>query len=256
MADMLIIGIAGGSGSGKSTIARLIAEKFGDDVTVLRHDDYYKAQHDLTLEERARQNYDCPEAFDTALMAEHIRALRAGQAIDCPIYDYMIHDRVTETRRIEPRPVLLIDGILVLADARLRDLMDIRIFVDTDADIRILRRIRRDVNKRQRTLESVMEQYMATVKPMHEAYVEPSKKLRGHHHSGGRAQSCRPRNAGKPHSPPYRRITTKKALCGAPFLHAFTAHRNTPRNNAGSNRRGQTDARSSACSGSFSACRR
>ena len=135
MADMLIIGIAGGSGSGKSTIARLIAEKFGDDVTVLRHDDYYKAQHDLTLEERARQNYDCPEAFDTALMAEHIRALRAGQAIDCPIYDYMIHDRVTETRRIEPRPVLLIDGILVLADARLRDLMDIRIFVDTDADI-------------------------------------------------------------------------------------------------------------------------
>ncbi len=109
-------------------------------------------------------------------MAEHIRALRAGQAIDCPIYDYMIHDRVTETRRIEPRPVLLIDGILVLADARLRDLMDIRIFVDTDADIRILRRIRRDVNKRQRTLESVMEQYMATVKPMHEAYVEPSKK--------------------------------------------------------------------------------
>lgn len=176
MADMLIIGIAGGSGSGKSTIARLIAEKFGDDVTVLRHDDYYKAQHDLTLEERAKQNYDCPEAFDTALMAEHIRALRAGQAIDCPIYDYMIHDRVTETRRIEPRPVLLIDGILVLADARLRDLMDIRIFVDTDADIRILRRIRRDVNKRQRTLESVMEQYMATVKPMHEAYVEPRKK--------------------------------------------------------------------------------
>lgn len=135
MADMLIIGIAGGSGSGKSTIARLIAEKFGDDVTVLRHDDYYKAQHDLTLEERAKQNYDCPEAFDTALMAEHIRALRAGQAIDCPVYDYMIHDRTEETRRIEPRPVLLIDGILVLADARLRDLMDIRIFVDTDADI-------------------------------------------------------------------------------------------------------------------------
>ena len=176
MADMLIIGIAGGSGSGKSTIARLIAEKFGDDVTVLRHDDYYKAQHDLTLEERAKQNYDCPEAFDTALMAEHIRALRSGQAIDCPVYDYMIHDRSAETRRIEPRPVLLIDGILVLADARLRNLMDIRIFVDTDADIRILRRIRRDVNKRQRTLESVMEQYLATVKPMHEQFVEPSKK--------------------------------------------------------------------------------
>ena len=143
MADMLIIGIAGGSGSGKSTIARLIAEKFGDDVTVIRHDDYYKAQHDLTLEERARQNYDCPEAFDTTLMVQHIRALREGKAVDCPIYDYMIHDRVAETRRIEPHPVLLIDGFLVLADARLRDLMDIRIFVDTDADIRILRRIDR-----------------------------------------------------------------------------------------------------------------
>lgn len=139
MADMLIIGIAGGSGSGKSTIARLIAEKFGDDVTVLRHDDYYKEQHDLSIEERAKQNYDCPEAFDTALMAEHIRALREGKAIDCPVYDYMVHDRSDETRRIEPRPVLLIDGILVLADKRLRDLMDIRIFVDTDADIRILR---------------------------------------------------------------------------------------------------------------------
>lgn len=176
MADMLIIGVAGGSGSGKSTIVRLIAEKFGDAVTVLRHDDYYKAQHVLSPAERARQNYDCPEAFDTALMAEHIAALRAGQAIDCPVYDYTIHDRSGETRRIEPHRVLLIDGILVLADARLRELMDIRIFVDTDADVRILRRIRRDVNKRQRTLESVIEQYMATVKPMHEAYVEPSRK--------------------------------------------------------------------------------
>lgn len=176
MEDMLIIGVAGGSGSGKSTIVRLIAEKFGDAVTVLRHDDYYKAQHALSPAERARQNYDCPEAFDTALMAEHIAALRAGMAIDCPVYDYMIHDRTDETRRIEPRRVLLIDGILVLADVRLRDLMNIRIFVDTDADVRILRRIRRDVNKRQRTLESVMEQYMETVKPMHEAYVEPSRK--------------------------------------------------------------------------------
>ena len=255
MADMLIIGIAGGSGSGKSTIARLIAEKFGDDVTVLRHDDYYKAQHDLTLEERARQNYDCPEAFDTALMAEHIRALRAGQAIDCPIYDYMIHDRVTETRRIEPRPVLLIDGILVRADARLRDLMDIRIFVDTDADIRILRRIRRDVNKRQRTLESVMEQYMATVKPMHEAYVEPSKKYADIIIPEG-GHNLSPSKCWKTAFATISTHNNKKALCGAPFLHAFTAHRNTPRNNAGSNRRGQTGARSSACSGSFSACRR
>ena len=166
--DMLIIGIAGGSGSGKSTIARLLAEKFGDAVTVMRHDDYYKAQHALTMEERALQNYDCPEAFDTALMAKHIEMLRAGQAIDCPVYDYMIHDRTEETRHIEPTKVLLIDGILVLADERLRSLMDIRIFVDTDADIRILRRIRRGVNTRQRTLESVMEQYLPTVQPMHE----------------------------------------------------------------------------------------
>lgn len=175
--DMLIIGIAGGSGSGKSTIARLLAEKFGDSVTVMRHDDYYKAQHSLTMEERALQNYDCPEAFETSLMAEHIMALRSGHSVDCPIYDYMVHDRSEETRHIEPTKVLLIDGILVLADERLRNLMDIRIFVDTDADIRILRRIRRDVNKRQRTLESVMEQYLTTVKPMHEMYVEPSKKF-------------------------------------------------------------------------------
>ena len=176
MSDMLIIGIAGGSGSGKSTIARWITEKFEADVTVLRHDDYYKAQHALPLEERAKQNYDCPEAFDTALLAEHIRRLKDGRAVDCPVYDYMIHDRTERTRHIEPTKVLLIDGILVLADERLRDLMDIRLFVDTDADIRILRRICRDVNERKRTLESVMEQYLTTVKPMHEMYVEPSKK--------------------------------------------------------------------------------
>ena len=151
----------------------------------------------------------------------------------------MIHDRVTETRRIEPRPVLLIDGILVLADARLRDLMDIRIFVDTDADIRILRRIRRDVNKRQRTLESVMEQYMATVKPMHEAYVEPSKKY---------ADIIIPEGG--------HNLVALEMLENRIRHHTFTAQRNTPRNNAGSNRRGQTGARSSACSGSSSACRR
>ena len=173
---MLIIGIAGGSGSGKSTIARRLVEEFGDKVTVLRHDDYYKAHHDITYEERTRINYDCPDAFDTDLMAEHLRLLREGKAVDCPVYDYKIHDRSDEVRRVEPNSVLIIDGILVLAEKQLRDLMDIKIFVDTDADVRIIRRIIRDVRDRQRTLESVVNQYLDTVKPMHEMYVEPSKK--------------------------------------------------------------------------------
>lgn len=173
---MLIIGIAGGSGSGKSTVAKLIEEEFKGDVTLIRHDDYYKAQHDKTYEERTKQNYDCPDAFDTELMSEHIAALKRGEVVDCPVYDYMIHDRSDETRRIEPTSVLVIDGILILAEPSLRELMDIKIYIDTDADIRILRRIVRDVNERKRTLESVIGQYMATVKPMHEAFVEPSKK--------------------------------------------------------------------------------
>ncbi len=176
MSEMLTIGIAGGSGSGKSTITRLLVEKFGNDVTVIRHDDYYKAHHNLPYEERAKLNYDCPEAFDTDLMAEHLALLRQGKAIDCPVYDYMEHDRSDKIRRIEPNKVLIIDGILILADESLRKLMDIKIFVDTDADIRILRRIKRDVNERRRTLDSVINQYIDTVKPMHEAYVEPSKK--------------------------------------------------------------------------------
>lgn len=174
--DVLVIGIAGGSGSGKTTITERLAEVFGDKVAVVRHDDYYKEQNDKTYEERARQNYDCPDAFDTALMIEQLRELKAGRAVDCPVYDYSVHNRSDRTRRIVPKPVLLIDGILVLADETLRREMDIKIFVDTDADIRILRRMRRDVHERNRTMESVMDQYLATVKPMHEAYVEPSKK--------------------------------------------------------------------------------
>ncbi len=173
---MLIIGIAGGSGSGKTTITEKLVETFGEDVAVIRHDDYYKAQHEKTVEERAKQNYDCPDAFDTAFMAEQIAVLKQGIAIDCPVYDYMIHDRSDRVRRIEPRSVLIIDGILVLAEASLRELMDVKIYVDTDADVRILRRIKRDVHERNRTMDSVINQYMATVKPMHEAYVEPSKK--------------------------------------------------------------------------------
>ncbi len=170
------MGIAGGTGSGKSTITRLIAERFEGKIAVMRHDDYYKRQDGRTYEERAAQNYDCPDAFDTELMVEHIKALKEGKSVNCPVYDYTEHNRSNETFVIEPKRVLLIDGILILADERLRELIDIKVFVDTDADIRILRRIKRDVNKRKRTLESVMEQYLSTVKPMHEKYVEPSKK--------------------------------------------------------------------------------
>jgi uridine kinase len=173
---MLIIGIAGGSGSGKTTITERLVEAFGNQVAVIRHDDYYKAQTEKPMEERVKQNYDCPDAFDTDLMAEHISALRKGESIDCPVYDYMVHDRSDKVRKIDPRPVLIIDGILVLAEPALRDLMDIKIYVDTDADIRILRRIRRDVHQRNRTMDSVIDQYLATVKPMHEQYVEPSRK--------------------------------------------------------------------------------
>lgn len=173
---MLIIGIAGGSGSGKSTITKWIADKFGDNVTVIRHDDYYKAQHDKSYEERAKQNYDCPEAFDTELLVEQLVKLRNGEKIECPVYDYTVHDRSDRTAVTEPTPVIIIDGILVLQDERLRSMMDIKIFVDTDADVRILRRIRRDVHERGRSMDSVINQYLETVKPMHEMYVEPSKK--------------------------------------------------------------------------------
>ena len=177
MKPVLTVGIAGGSGSGKSTITEILRKRFEGHVAIVRQDDYYKAHHDLSYEERAAINYDCPDAFDTELMAQQLRCLRKRQSVDCPVYDYMIHDRSDRTRRIDPADVLLIDGILVLHEPALRDCMDIKIFVDTDADIRILRRIKRDMEKRKRTLESVMEQYIKTVKPMHEAYVEPSKKF-------------------------------------------------------------------------------
>ena len=177
MKKVLAVGIAGGSGSGKSTITDIIKRRFEGKVAVINHDDYYKAHHELTYDERAKINYDSPDAFDTSLMVEHLHKLKNWEAIDCPVYDYMIHDRTDRTRRIEPAEVLLIDGILVLAEPELRECMDIKLFVDTDADIRILRRIKRDVQERKRTLDSVINQYLATVKPMHEAYVEPSKKF-------------------------------------------------------------------------------
>ena len=174
--NILVIGIAGGTGSGKTTLMKHLVEHFGDVVTVVSHDNYYKRRDDLTYEERCLINYDEPAAFDTDLMVEHLAQLRQGHEIDCPVYDFTVHNRSDETLRIVPRQVIIVEGILIFADEALRELMDIRIFVDTDADVRLCRRIKRDVNKRGRSLESVLTQYQTTVKPMHEKYVEPSKK--------------------------------------------------------------------------------
>ena len=176
MEEILVIGIAGGSGSGKTTLVRNLVETFGKDITVISHDNYYKRHDDMTYEERCLLNYDEPAAFESELMVSQLAALRRGEAIDCPVYDFTVHNRSDEVQRIIPSRVILVEGILIFADPELRRLMDIRIFVDTDADIRILRRLKRDVNKRGRSIESVMNQYQQTVKPMHEKYVEPSKK--------------------------------------------------------------------------------
>ncbi len=177
MDNILVIGIAGGTGSGKTTLMNKIVERFGQDVTVLSHDNYYRRRDELSYEERTHINYDEPAALETELMTQHLDALRRGFEIDCPVYDFTQHNRSSETIRIVPRKVIIVEGILIFADEELRKLMDIKIFVDTDADIRICRRIKRDVNKRGRSLESVIAQYRDTVKPMHEKYVEPSKKF-------------------------------------------------------------------------------
>ena len=176
MDNYLIIGIAGGSGSGKTTLTNQIASQFAEEVTIITHDNYYKAHDDMTYEERCRLNYDHPNAFDTNLMIQHLAALKNGETIECPVYDYTIHNRSKDTLTIVPNKVIIVEGILIFENKELCDLMDIRIFVDTDADVRIIRRIRRDVIERARSLESVMNQYLDTVKPMHEQFVEPSKK--------------------------------------------------------------------------------
>ena len=176
MEKILVIGIAGGTGSGKTTLMKNLIARFGDVVTVLSHDNYYRRHDELTYEERSALNYDEPAAMETELMVRHLDALRHWQEIDCPVYDFTVHNRSDETIRVVPRKVIIVEGILIFADEALRDLMDIKIFVDTDADVRLCRRIKRDVNKRGRSLESVLTQYQTTVKPMHEKYVEPSKK--------------------------------------------------------------------------------
>ena len=176
MSKIIVIGIAGGSGSGKTTLMRNLIARFHDDVTVLSHDNYYRPYEELTIEELKRVNYDHPDAFDTDMMFEHLKALKEGKAIECPTYDYTTYSRCKETLHIEPRKVVLVEGILIFENKALCSLMDIKIFVDTDADVRLIRRIRRDVAKRGRSLESVLMQYLSTVKPMHEQFVEPSKK--------------------------------------------------------------------------------
>ena len=176
MENVLVIGIAGGTGSGKTTLMKNIIRRFDGRVTVMSHDNYYKRHDSLTYEERSKLNYDEPAAFDTSLMVYHLDQLRHGYEIDCPVYDFTVHNRSDRTIHLVPKKVIIVEGILIFENEALRDLMDIRIFVDTDADVRLCRRIKRDVNKRGRTLESVLKQYQETVKPMHEKYVEPSKR--------------------------------------------------------------------------------
>ena len=174
--EMMVIGIAGGTGSGKTTLTNRLKEYFRDDVSVVYHDNYYKAHEGMSYEELSKLNYDHPDAFDTELLIEHLAKLRAGEAVDCPVYDFTVHNRSDRTIHVEPSRVLIIEGILIFQNPALRDMMDIKIFVDTDADVRLLRRISRDVKERDRSLDSVVTQYLSTVKPMHEQFVEPSKR--------------------------------------------------------------------------------
>ena len=173
----ILIGICGGTGSGKSTVAREIYESLHEtEIAIIQQDAYYKDQTDMAIEERCKTNYDHPFAFDTDLLIKHIKKIFEGQAIQRPIYDFSVHNRSDETITVEPRNIVILEGIMILEDKRLRDLMDIKIFVDTDADLRIIRRIVRDINERGRTLDSVIDQYIATVKPAHEQFIEPYKK--------------------------------------------------------------------------------
>ena len=171
-----VLGVAGGSASGKTTIINKLKEYFGEDIAVVSHDAYYRAHNDMSFEERSKLNYDHPDSFESERMAEDVRKLIKGYAIEMPVYDYCDHNRSNETIHIEPKTVIIMEGILILENKELRDLMDIKIFVDTDADERLMRRIRRDMVERGRSIDSIINQYSDTVKPMHEEFVEPSKK--------------------------------------------------------------------------------
>ena len=175
--DCLIIGVAGGTGSGKSTFTNRIKDEFGDRVTVIYYDNYYRAHDDIPFEQIKLINYDHPAAFETDLFIEHLRKLRNGETVECPVYDYTIHNRSKETVTIKPSPVIIVEGIMVLQNEELRDLLDIKIYVEADADERILRRVIRDVKYRGRDVEGIAQQYLTTVKPMHYIYVEPTKYL-------------------------------------------------------------------------------
>jgi uridine kinase len=173
----LVIGVAGGSGSGKTTVVRRIVDSLGDtEVTVLEHDRYYRDRNDLRLEERAALNYDHPDSLETDLLVAHVHALRQGHAVQVPVYDFARHARQPSTERVEPRRAIIIEGILIYTDAALRRLMDVKVFVDTDDDTRFIRRLQRDIAERGRTVQSVIDQYLGTVKPMHLEFVEPSKR--------------------------------------------------------------------------------
>jgi uridine kinase len=175
--NSVVIGVAGGSGSGKTTVVRRIVESMGDaHVIVLEHDRYYHDHPELRLEERAALNYDHPDSLETDLMVRHVNELRAGRPVELPVYDFARHARRQTTDAVQPRPIIIVEGILIFADAHLRDLMDVKVFVDTDDDTRFIRRLQRDVAERGRTMDSVIEQYLNTVKPMHLEFVEPSKR--------------------------------------------------------------------------------
>jgi uridine kinase len=176
MKNTIVIGIAGGTGSGKTTMIKRIKKEFNNEITILSHDFYYKENSHLPFEERAKLNYDHPNSFETDLMVEHIKQLKAGNSIERPVYDFVIHNRRNETVRVEPAKVIIVEGILIFENKDLLNLFDIKVFIDTDPDVRIIRRIQRDVRERGRSLESVINQYLTTVKLMHEEFVEPSKK--------------------------------------------------------------------------------
>ena len=186
----MLIGIAGGTGSGKSTFAEGLKALFPNDITIISYDNYYKPQDHLSMDERVKTNYDCPDALDTDLLVKHLRELLLGKCVDIPDYDFCIHTRKSDVIHVSPTPVIIVDGILTFHDERLRELFDVKIFADADADERILRRLRRDVTERGRDIDGVINQYVGTVKIMHGIYVEPTKKYADIIINGGRNQTA------------------------------------------------------------------